>query len=94
MAHQVRSLVGMRKICTLRGMPSAIAAQVRLQAVSFPLAAHPRSSKLHPSVELEVRMKKLFSVTNVLATAGVLFASYVLITSIPDMRRYIRISTM
>jgi hypothetical protein len=39
-------------------------------------------------------MKKLFNITNVLATAGVLFASYVLITSIPDMRRYIRISTM
>jgi len=39
-------------------------------------------------------MKKLFNVTNVLATAGVLFASYVLITSIPDLRRYIRISTM
>ena len=39
-------------------------------------------------------MKKLFNVTNVLAMTGVLFASYVLITSIPDMRRYIRISTM
>ena len=39
-------------------------------------------------------MKKFFNVTNVLATAGILFASYVLITSIPDMRRYIRISTM
>ena len=39
-------------------------------------------------------MKKLFNVTNVLAAAGVLFASYVLITSIPDVRRYIRISTM
>jgi hypothetical protein len=39
-------------------------------------------------------MKKLFSVTNVLATAGFLFAGYVLIMSIPDVRRYIRISTM
>jgi hypothetical protein len=39
-------------------------------------------------------MKKLFNVANVLATAGVLFAGYVLITSIPDVRRYIRISTM
>jgi len=40
-------------------------------------------------------MKKLFNVTNVLvATAGVLFASYVLVTSLPDIRRYIRISTM
>lgn len=39
-------------------------------------------------------MKKLFNVTNVLATAGVLFAGYVLITSLPDVRRYIRISTM
>jgi hypothetical protein len=39
-------------------------------------------------------MKRLFSIPNVLATAGVLFASYVIITSIPDLRRYIRISTM
>jgi len=39
-------------------------------------------------------MKKFLNVTNVLATAGALFAGYFLITSIPDIRRYIRISTM
>jgi Family of unknown function (DUF6893) len=43
---------------------------------------------------LEMPMKKLFNVTNVVATAGFLFASYILISSLPDVRRYIRISTM
>jgi len=38
--------------------------------------------------------RPLLNVTNVLATAGVLFASYVFLTSLPDLRRYIRISTM
>jgi len=34
------------------------------------------------------------NVANVLTTAGILFASYVFFTSLPDLRRYIRISTM
>lgn len=38
--------------------------------------------------------KSIFNLTNVLATAGVLFASYVFFSSLPDLRRYIRISTM
>ena len=38
--------------------------------------------------------KPVLSVTNILATAGVLFASYLFFSSLPDLRRYIRISTM
>jgi len=38
--------------------------------------------------------KPILSVSSVLATAGVLFAGYVFLTSLPDIRRYIRISTM
>jgi hypothetical protein len=38
--------------------------------------------------------KPIFSAGNLLAAAGVLFAGYVFFTSLPDLRRYIRISTM
>ena len=38
--------------------------------------------------------KPVLSVTNLLATAGVLFAGHVFLSSLPDLRRYIRISTM
>lgn len=38
--------------------------------------------------------KPALNLTNMLATAGILFAGYVLFTSLPDLRRYIRISTM
>jgi hypothetical protein len=34
------------------------------------------------------------SVGSLLAAAGVLFAGYVFFASLPDLRRYIRISTM
>ena len=40
-------------------------------------------------------MKKTLRVTrNVLGVAGLLFAGYVLVTSLPDMGRYIKISMM
>jgi len=38
--------------------------------------------------------RPVLNVTNLLATAGLLFAGYVFIASLPDLRRYIRISTM
>jgi hypothetical protein len=38
--------------------------------------------------------KPLFNVSSVLAAAGLLFAGYVLVSVLPDVRRYIRISTM
>jgi hypothetical protein len=38
--------------------------------------------------------KPMFNLTNVLAAAGALFVGYVLFASIPDIKRYIRISTM
>jgi hypothetical protein len=38
--------------------------------------------------------KPLLTVMNVAATAGVLFVGYLFYTSLPDLRRYIRISTM
>lgn len=39
-------------------------------------------------------MKTVKILRNVVGTATLLLAGYVLITSIPDVRRYIRISTM
>lgn len=40
-------------------------------------------------------VKKAFVVTrNIVGVAGLLLAGYVLVTSIPDMGRYIKISTM
>lgn len=43
----------------------------------------------------EVLMKRpAMSIANMLTTAGLLFAGYIFITSLPDLRRYIRISTM
>jgi len=42
-----------------------------------------------------MNMKKpLFSLANMVAAAGILFAGYVVFSSLPDIRRYIRISTM
>ncbi|MGC1646239.1 MAG: hypothetical protein WA741_10460 [Candidatus Sulfotelmatobacter sp.] len=38
--------------------------------------------------------KPLLNVTNILATAGVLLMGYAVFASIPDIKRYIRISTM
>jgi hypothetical protein len=38
--------------------------------------------------------KPAVTITTLLATAGGLFAIYVFFTSLPDVRRYIRISTM
>jgi hypothetical protein len=38
--------------------------------------------------------KPVFNVTNILAAAGALFVGYVFLASLPDLRRYIRISTM
>jgi hypothetical protein len=41
------------------------------------------------------KMKKpVLSIGNLLATAGVLFVGYVFFSTLPDVRRYIRISTM
>jgi hypothetical protein len=38
--------------------------------------------------------KPSLSVTNVLAAAGVLFVGYLFFSSLPDLRRYLRISRM
>ncbi len=38
--------------------------------------------------------KPALSLTNMLATAGILFAGYVFFSTLPDLRRYVRISTM
>jgi hypothetical protein len=38
--------------------------------------------------------KPVLSIGNLLATAGVLFVGYVFFSALPDVRRYIRISTM
>jgi hypothetical protein len=38
--------------------------------------------------------KPVLNLTNMIATAGLLFAGYVLFSTLPDLRRYIRISTM
>jgi hypothetical protein len=37
---------------------------------------------------------KIFALRNVVGTAGLLLAAYVVLRSLPDVKRYIRISTM
>ncbi len=39
-------------------------------------------------------MKAMKIIRNILGTAGLLYAGYVLVASMKDVRRYIRISTM
>jgi hypothetical protein len=39
-------------------------------------------------------MKALKGIINVVGTAGLLLGGYILVKSIPDLRRYIKISTM
>jgi hypothetical protein len=39
-------------------------------------------------------MKAMRVLRNILGTAGLLYAGYVLLASVKDVRRYIRISTM
>ena len=38
--------------------------------------------------------KSQFTITKLIAAAGVAFVGYLFITSLPDLRRYIRIRTM
>jgi fumarate reductase subunit C len=38
--------------------------------------------------------KPVVSVANLITVAGMLFAGYVFFSSLPDLRRYLRISTM
>jgi len=38
--------------------------------------------------------KPIFSLTNFMVAASVLLTGYVFLSSVPDLRRYIRISTM
>src|SRR5580698_5001493 len=60
------------------------ASKSRLKSRSYVLASKRR-----------VPMKKpMFNVTNVIATAGVLIFGYIFFASLPDLRRYIRISAM
>ena len=42
----------------------------------------------------EMMKKTLLTVTNALGVAALLYAGYLVIQSIPEMPRYIRISTM
>jgi hypothetical protein len=39
-------------------------------------------------------MKAMKTIRNIVGTVGLLYAGYVLLASIKDVRRYIRISTM
>ena len=39
-------------------------------------------------------MRAMKTIRNILGTAGLFFAGYILIASVKDVRRYIRISTM
>jgi hypothetical protein len=39
-------------------------------------------------------MKKPVTISHLIAAVGVMLAGYVFLTSLPDLRRYIRISTM
>ena len=40
------------------------------------------------------RMKAMKTIRNIVGTVGLLYAGYILIASMKDVRRYIRISTM
>jgi hypothetical protein len=39
-------------------------------------------------------MKAMKTIRNIMGTVGLLYAGYILIASLKDVRRYIRISTM
>ena len=39
-------------------------------------------------------MKAMKAIRNIMGTVGLLYAGYILIASLKDVRRYIRISTM
>ena len=39
-------------------------------------------------------MKALKGIVNIVGTAGLLLGGYIFVKSLPDLRRYIRISTM
>ena len=39
-------------------------------------------------------MKTVKMLRNLMGTAGLLFAGYVFLTTLPDLRRYLRMSTM
>jgi Family of unknown function (DUF6893) len=52
------------------------------------------SKGLDPGIEGGLMKKPALNVTNLLAAAGLLFVGYVFLASLPDVRRYIRISTM
>lgn len=39
-------------------------------------------------------MKAMKTIVNILGTASLVFAGYILISSVKDVRRYIRMSTM
>jgi hypothetical protein len=45
-------------------------------------------------VVLEENVKAMKVLRNVVGSAGLLFMGYVFVNAIPDLRRYIRISTM
>jgi len=39
-------------------------------------------------------MKAMKAIRNIVGTAGLLFAGYIFLSSVKDVRRYIRLSTM
>ncbi len=43
---------------------------------------------------MKTALKVFFTLRNVVGTGGLLFAGYLFLKSIPELRRYIRISTM
>ena len=53
---------------------------------------HPKSDSAF--IEFRSEMKAMKTIRNVVGTVGLLYASYILISSMKDVRRYIRMSTM
>ena len=45
-------------------------------------------------IEFRSEWKAMKTIRNIVGTVGLLYASYVLISSMKDVRRYIRMSTM
>jgi hypothetical protein len=63
-----------------------------IRQLSDPVA-HPKSRLLH-ALTFRSEMKAMKTIRNIVGTVGLLYAGYILIASMKDVRRYIRISTM
>jgi hypothetical protein len=75
------------------GAASKIALKTKNRRLPFESGIHPTSSLiLEESYEKAVSAFQV--VTTVMGAAGLVYAGYIFLNALPDLRRYIRISTM